>query len=281
MYVIRQLFMCEIFLTINMVILNPKFGEDFIGREKEIEELKEKIEKSGIVVVTGDRGVGKTILIHVVKELLEKEPGHFKKWKHYHINGSMFYEKIRGIFKLPFYKRITGISTPFGGISLDSAEHNILECMEKSKDKIIFIENAHELEKKDIEIISTAVDRTNRLKFVLEIAKVYLPNIKLKGGSYEVIEVKELSYEDIEKIVRKEYPNFSDDIIEKIVTLSEGYPYIARTLAYICNNKSKEEQFQFLDTLKDGYMRHTLDKIHEEILGTLDKSSQELLKCWR
>lgn len=49
-------------------ILDPQYGDNFVGREEEIKELKEKIKNNGVVVVTGERGIGKTNLILVVKE---------------------------------------------------------------------------------------------------------------------------------------------------------------------------------------------------------------------
>jgi AAA+ ATPase superfamily predicted ATPase len=41
-------------------ILEPQKGEHFVGRWEKIKELKEKIGNNGIVVVKGDRGIGKT-----------------------------------------------------------------------------------------------------------------------------------------------------------------------------------------------------------------------------
>ena len=47
----------------------------FIGREKEVEQIKKRIEKNRLVTLTGSGGVGKTRLsIRVASELLEKYP---------------------------------------------------------------------------------------------------------------------------------------------------------------------------------------------------------------
>jgi len=267
-------------------ISDPQYGDNFVGRGEEINELKEKIEKNGVVVVTGDRGIGKTNLTFVVEEAInEKKVGFLKKKICYHVNGSVFYEEMGKIFAPS--KRITGVSssvsTPVGGagggISWNPRESFILEFMEKSKEKIIFVENAHELKKVEFETIFEATRRNNRLRFILEIATPYKYDVQLRGGSYEVVKLKELNNEDIEKIVIRECPNFSDVIVKMIISLSKGYPYVARSLAYICDRKNAEkEMFEFLESLRNDDMSYNLNKIHKEVLETLDKSSQEVIK---
>jgi tetratricopeptide (TPR) repeat protein len=183
-------------------------------------------------------------------------------------------------------KRITGVSssvsTPVGGagggISWNPRESFILEFMEKSKEKIIFVENAHELKKVEFETIFEATRRNNRLRFILEIATPYKCDVQLRGGSYEVVKLKELSNEDIEKILIRECPNFSDVIVKRIVSLSKGYPYVARSLAYICDNKKEEKViFEFLRTLRDDDMKYNLDRIHKDVLNTLKEDSQGVI----
>lgn len=91
--------------------------------------------------------------------------------------------------------------------------------------------------------------------------------------------MKELRDEDIEKIIGKECPNFPDAAVKKIIFLSKGYPYIARSLAYICDKKNSPiEMLEFLNTLRDNDIKYNLDRIHKEVLETLGKDGQNVIK---
>ncbi|RCV64906.1 Tetratricopeptide (TPR) repeat [Methanophagales archaeon] len=269
-------------------ISDPQYGDNFVGRGEKINELKEKIENNGIVVLTGDRGIGKTNLTLVVEKATKEEKAwvFLKKRKCYRVDGSLFYEDMNKIF-MPD-KISTGASSSvtilgFGagvGESWKQREPSVLEYLEKSKEKIIlFVENAHELQEEAIKTISAGSRRNDQLKFVLEIATPYMRDVKLSAGSFEIVELKELRDESIEQIVREGCPNFSDAIVNWIVQYSKGYPYVARSLAYICDNKNTEaEMFKFLNTLRYDDMKFNLGKIHKEVLETLDKSAQEVIK---
>ncbi|NQE04972.1 Photosystem I assembly protein Ycf3 [ANME-1 cluster archaeon GoMg1] len=256
-------------------ILKLQYDDNFVEREEETKELKEKIEKNGIVVITGGRGIGKTNLIKVVEKDFENQ-----KECHHIEYGSLFSSEVSRIF-LPD-KILTGASGGFivsGGISWKPRDPSVLEYIEKSEEKMIFVENAHELKEMEIETIFVASRRNERLRFVLEIATPYKPEDKLGVDSYEVVELKELSDKSIEKIVRRECPNFSDAIVKRIVSLPKGYPYVARSLAYICDRKNVEkEMFEFLETLRDDDMKYNLDRIHKEVLETLNEDSQGVIK---
>jgi tetratricopeptide (TPR) repeat protein len=67
--------------------------------------------------------------------------------------------------------------------------------------------------------------------------------------------------------------------VNGIVQHSKGYPYVARSLAYICDRKNTEEEmFKFLNTLSYDDMKLNLGKIHKEVLETLNPDSQEVIK---
>jgi AAA+ ATPase superfamily predicted ATPase len=213
-------------------ISDPRYGDNFVGRGEKIDELKEKIENNGIVVITGDRGIGKTNLMLVVKEDMEKE-----KEFHHISKGSIFADRLSEIFKPPLLSKIKGISTLVGGISWDSGKNPLLECMVKSKERIIFVEDAQELDRKTIDLIFDASRRNERLRFILEIATPYKPAEKLGRGPDESVEVKELSNKSTAELVKGVCPDLLDMAVRRIVSLSKGYPYVARSLAYICDRK--------------------------------------------
>jgi tetratricopeptide (TPR) repeat protein len=263
-----------------MKILDPQYGNNFVGREEETKELKEKIENNGIVVIKGGRGIGKTNLMKVVEEDSKK-----RKECHYIEDGLLFSAEVSRFF-LPD-QIITGASGSvtilgFGGGSGTSwkpREPSVLEYMEKSEEKMIFVENAQDLKKEEFATIFAATRRNTRLRFILEIATPYKPEDKLGVVSYEVVELNGLRDKDIKKIMRRECPNFSDAIVKRIVFLSNGYPYIARSIAYVCDSKNTEkEMFEFLETLRDDDMKHNLDRIHKEVLETLNENSQGVTK---
>jgi tetratricopeptide (TPR) repeat protein len=262
-----------------MKILDPQYGDNFVGRGEEIREVKEKIENNGIVVVTGDRGIGKTNLIKVVDEDFKRN----KNEEHYIGSGLQFSGGMNNIFLPDKIKTgASGLGSAFGfgvggGETWKPKEPWILEYMEG--EKIIFVENAHELKKKELETIFSATQRNKQLRFILEVATPYMPDIRLRPGSYEPFKLKELSDKSIEEIVRIECPNFSDIVVKWIVRRSEGNPYVARSLAYICDNKKTEKEMRdFLDRLRDDDMKSNLDEIHEEVLKTVDNDSREVIK---
>ena len=259
-----------------MKILETQYGEDFVGREYDIEEGKKKIRENGVVVLTGNRGIGKTNLMRVLERF-------FKDYRecHYIESSSLFLEEISRIF-LPKKVR-TGFSVSIGGfgfgINNEPRELQLLEYMEKSKEMIVFVENAHDLKKEDIEIIFAGTGRNNKLKFVLEIANPDYNSAELRISPEQLFELGKLGESDIVKIVEKECPDFTEEVVKRIVSRSIGYPYIARSLAYICEKKESEpEMLDFLNTLKDAKMEHTLNKIHKEVLTTLEKDARELIK---
>lgn len=253
-----------------MKILEPQQKNHFVGREQEIKELKENIRDNSIVVVKGSRGIGKTNLMMVVKEDLQE-----RGRKCHFINGVLFQKQMEEIFKPSWLSRITEFSSPFGGIGWNSKEPFILEPMEKSGEKIIFVENAQELNKNAFGLIFEAITRNNQLRFILEIPTPYIKDINLKAGSYRVVEIGELDHGSTIQLVKNAYPNFSDDIVEKIADISRGYPYIARGLVYICTNrKTEKKMLEFLQTLRDDET-YILDQIHKEVLDTLGKDARD------
>lgn len=256
-----------------MKILEPQYGDHFIGRDEEIIDLKNKIGSNGIMVLVGNRGVGKTNLMHVIVKDLKKGGKDCRI-----LDGSLFNKQIEEIFKPSILSRISGLTILSGGISFNPKEPFILESLEKSDEKIIFVENAQKLNEEALGLIFVATNRNNRLRFVLEIATPYMKEIKLKGGSYKIFELKELDSESTLALIKNFNPDLSNKVMEYIVIISKCYPYFARVISYICSNQNTEEDiFKFFTTLKDDE-KYNLDKIHEEILISLEKDSQNFIK---
>ncbi len=253
-----------------MEILEEQYGDRFVGRWEKIKELKAKIRDNRIVVVKGNRGIGKTNLMRVVHKTLESEG------KECHFIRGSFHERIGEIFKLPWFKRITSFSLPIGGVGWTQDEA-LSQSLKESKEKIIFVENAHGLDNGALERIFDTVCINDKLRFILEVPTPYVRDFNLKAGSYSVINVEELSHKETVKLVKNAYYNFSNDVVEKIATKSNGYPYVARVLVYICvNKKSNERMHEFLDILKDDEM-HRLDQVHKEVLETLGEDAQGVI----
>jgi len=252
---------------------DPQFGDQFVGRDSEIQKLKQEIFDNRIVVVVGNRGIGKTNLMHVVKTDLTREGQNC-----YFLNGLFFYEQIDRVFRPSRLFDFTGISFPIGGISWNLSKPFILEILEKSNKKIIFVENAQKLDEKALELIFEATQRNKKIKFVIEIAAPYFRDIKLKPGSYKSFRIGKLDYASTTKLVKNLRINFSDKVVERIVRISNGYPYIARALVYICAEKNTEDKMlEFLITLK-GDEKYLVDQIHMEVLGTLGDDAQNFIK---
>jgi hypothetical protein len=209
----------------------------------------------------------------VVKEDVEKE-----KECHHISKGSIFADRLSEIFKPSLLSKIKGISSPFGGISWDPGKNPLLEYMVKSKERIIFVEDAQELDRKAIDLIFDASRRNERLRFILEIATPYKPAEKLGRGPDEFVEVKELSNKSTAELLKGICPDLSIMVVRKIVSFSRGYPYVAKSLAYISDNKNTEEEIlEFMMTLRDDNMKYNLDRIHEEVLNTL---SEDVVRKW-
>jgi len=256
-------------------ILDPQYGDNFVGREEKVEELKKEIKKNGIVVIKGDIGIGKTNLMLVAMEELKKE----KKKCHHISKGSIFYDRMSEIFKPSLFSKLRGVQTPVVGVNWDPEKSPLLKDMVNSKERIIFVEDAQMLDKKAIDLIFDASCRNERLRFILEIATPYKPAEKLGGRHYGHFEVKTLSNKNTAELLKGLCLDLSDMIVRRIVSLSKGYPTVARSLAYICDNKNtKEEIFAFLKTLRDDDMKYNLDQIHKEVLKTLNEDSQKVIK---
>lgn len=260
-----------------MDILTPQYGTNFVGRENEINEFSVKISDSSIVVVKGDRGIGKTNLMRVLAKKLKNEGK-----KCYFINRGQFFNEINEIFKPSLLSKISGFNISVTGLGIQTKSESIeqfpLKEMRKSKEKFIFVEDAYLLDEKTLDIILATTNQNNQIRFIFEIPTPYARDIKLKAGSYNSVVIKKLDDESTIKLVNDINFYFSEKITNIIVKASKGYPYIARSLVFICSNKDTEEKMlEFLNTLwKDEI--DVLKTIHEEVLETLTDNAKIVVK---
>ena len=262
-----------------MSITEPQFGDNFFGRSEDVRKLTEKITNFGIVLLSGPRGVGKTNLMHVVAHDLNNVRTEI-------IDGNLFEEEINELF-VPD-KKFSGISLQgafngYGGgvgFNWDQRQKGFLEYLEgRSEHLTIFIENAHKVAQTNQKIITQAARRNRKLKFVLEVPSHNLKDIDLEPGSYETLQLEELSKDDVRKIVEQLNGGFDRTVSNKVADVSNGIPYYARSLAQIIREKEEtDENYKFLEDLQGITQEHVIRQIHKEILNSLEKIERKVVK---
>lgn len=253
--------------------MNELLNENIaLGRGVELRELKLRINgDKNIIVIAGHVGIGKTKLMKILYNFYKE-----KKKCHYIEYMSLFTQELYRQMA-PVWKKITGISIPIFGISWNP-DAFILGKLEKGE-KIVFIENMDRIYIEEIGIILTAASRNNKLKFIIEIDTHKLPDFEKISNPYQIciFEIKELKDDCIRQIVTREKLDIPDNIVEKIVSISEGYPYVAKSLMDIYHN-NKEKTSELLDVLIKGEKITNLDAIHRQILGIMGEDTQEIIK---
>lgn len=253
--------------------------ENFVGRDSEIKQLKGKIERNGVVVLTGERGIGKSSLMEALVDIFDQE-----KTCHIIERGSALSSEVERIFKKSKLNSLSVFDISFG---IDHGQHkpSLFENLENSKgrffskERVFFVKDAHLLDENEFRDIFAVVVKNNELKFVLEVATPYIPEFPISISKDQLFELRKLNDNDIKKIVVNECPVLRDSIVEKVVFQSAGYPYIAIQLAYICDEKNvPEEMLEFLNTLEKDDLKHNIDTIHKQVLKTLKKDGEKLIK---
>jgi tetratricopeptide (TPR) repeat protein len=260
-----------------MDILTPQYGAKFVGRETEINELFQKTNDSSIVVVKGDRGIGKTNLMCVLFKKLKNEGK-----KCYFIYRGQFLKEMNEIFKPSLLSKISAFNVSATGFGFQRtsvlSEQLPLKEMIASKEKFIFVEDAFLLDETTLDIILATTNQNKQIRFILEIPTPYVRDLKLKAGSYKSVIIKNLDDNDTAKLVDSINFYFSESIANEIVKISKGYPYIARSLVFICSNKNNKEQMhEFLRSLWEDEI-DIIQKIHDEILELLTDDAKDVVK---
>lgn len=175
--------------------MNAPLGLEFVSRDKEIIELKEKIMNNDLVVVSGASGIGKTKLVLEVSKQMRNEQGmNIVCVKN---NGQILYNDVRETINEP------GTYLLF----LDDANHamnleSIFEfCISKKVDDEI-----------DVKIVMT----------VRDYAKESIKKLALNKAKFEEVELKPLSIEDIQNILKEKLEIRNEHYLKQIVKIAKG-----------------------------------------------------------
>lgn len=175
--------------------MNAPLGLDLAAREEEIRDLKEKIMNNDLVVVSGASGIGKTKL--VLETCKQMRDGYCMNIVCVKNNGQMLYNDVRETINEP------GTYLLF----LDDANHamnldSIFEfCISKKVDDEI-----------DVRIVMT----------VRDYAKESIKKLALNKAKFEEVELKPLSIDDIQNILKEKLEIRNEHYLKQIVKISKG-----------------------------------------------------------
>lgn len=200
--------------------MNAPLGLEFVSREDEIQNLKEKITNNDLVIVSGASGIGKTKLVLEASKQMRSEHGmNIVCVKN---NGQLLYNDVRETINEP------GTYLLF----LDDANHamnleSIFEfCISKKVDSEV-----------NVKIIMT----------VRDYAKESIKKLALNKAQFEEVELKPLSIEDIQSILRDKLEIKNEHYLKQIVKIAKGNIRLA-VLAAIA---AKENGFPAINDATD------------------------------
>lgn len=175
--------------------MNAPLGLEFVSREKEINDLEEKIMNNDVVVVSGASGIGKTKLVLEASKHMRNEQGmNIVCVKN---NGQLLYNDVRETINEP------GRYLLF----LDDANHamnleSIFEfCISKKVD-----------DESDVKIVMT----------VRDYAKESIKKLALNKVRFAEVELQALSIEDIQNILKEKIEIRNDHYLRQIVKIAKG-----------------------------------------------------------
>ena len=175
--------------------MNAPLGLDLVAREEEIRDLKDKIMNNDLVVVSGASGIGKTkLVLETCKQMRDEYCMNIVCVKN---NGQMLYNDVRETINEP------GTYLLF----LDDANHamnldSIFEfCISKKVDDEV-----------DVRIVMT----------VRDYAKESIKKLALNKAKFEEVELKALSVEVIQNVLREKLEIRNEHYLKQIVKISKG-----------------------------------------------------------
>jgi tetratricopeptide (TPR) repeat protein len=299
----------------NPYVIQPAEGDDFVGRKASYHKLERYLkEKSSIILVTGERGIGKTsflrnlssqefteqnlLIVEYRTRKLGKEFGIpdlcknlDQKTRRLRDNAKYLVKKLDNLeFKASLQGGVPsleiGKSPRAFSESPGTAETNykiltdIQDFLKREKQKvIILVEDAHTLSEVEQKIFSYLISACSNFFVVLEVPTVEKNRILIRD--YKPISLERLSRKECMEIIQK--GKFLDaEIGEHMYQMTEGNPYYLQSICWLLYEKYLEGNFidipAFIDTLKGKDFKDRKDRIHREILNVLDENSRQLVR---
>jgi tetratricopeptide (TPR) repeat protein len=288
----------------------PAEGDDFVGRTSSYQILYRYLkENPSIIVVTGERGIGKTSflrnLMHqrglplffieyrtekeleqgfVIPDLHKTLDEKSKKVKDTlkslvsKLDALRVKASIQGVPSFEIEKPSDAFSKT-GDVkatykTIGDIQHFLKEIKETV---VVLVENAHNLLPAEQKILDMLV-RSPNFFVILEVPTVEIDKIVIRD--YKSINLKRLSRKESLTLIGK--GEFLDaDISERIYDVSEGNPYYIQSICWLLYEKllagDTISVSEFIDTLKGKKLRDRQDCIHCEILACLDKDARQLV----
>lgn len=175
--------------------LNAPLNLDFVSREDEIQNLKEKVLMNDLVIVTGASGIGKTkFVIEAIKQIRNEYTMEIVCVKN---NGQLLYNDVR-------------------------------ETINDSGSYLLFLDdanNAMNLESIFEYCLSKKIDNEIDVKIVMTVrdyAKSPITKLALNKAKFEEIELKPLSMEDIKSILKDKLEIKNEYYLKQIIKIAKG-----------------------------------------------------------
>jgi tetratricopeptide (TPR) repeat protein len=298
----------------NPYVIQPAKGDDFVGRKAFYQKLNQYLkEKSSIILVTGERGIGKTsflrnlffqkftgkppLIIEYRTEKLGKGFGIPELYENLDQKTKRLRDTLKSLVKKfdNFDFKASLKETPSLEIrkppkafseSPDISEVNyktvadIKDFLDREKQKvIILVEDAHRLSEAEQKIFNYLISACSNFFIVLEAPTVEKDKIIIRD--YKPINLKRLCKKECMEIVQKGQ-FLKKEIAEHIYQVTKGNPYYIQSVCWVLYEKYLDGNLidipAFIDTLEGKKFKNRKDRIHREILSILDENSRQFIK---
>ena len=212
--------------------LQPSLKNQFVGREEELKQSLEHLEKFDILLLSGAQGVGKSKLAIAILEEVAK---------------SEFIPIVIQSSAVPLWD-------------------DFVHLFQNGKDYVILFDDAN----KSVQNLTYLLDfiqrpKTNKLKVIIT-SRDYVKHqvsLTLNNSRYKEIVVNKLKDKEIEAIILKALPNlhYHKDIKRKVVDLAKGNARVALMATYSVTPNSETN---YLSSPVELYKKY-FEKLSEEI----------------